>query len=173
MNTLLEKLTLENKPIITGNFNLNLIKYMQNIGVNQFLENFLSNNFIPQITLPARITEKIATLIDNIGLLHSSWLEKLGFLVHESLCSSKQLQENVVHLIILCTLWLYEVHVFVSSHTSSCTKWNMLPKDVWNMLPSNTVICCNFLIYGLKGYPRKGNPDVAFHGKLFITRHWS
>ena len=98
MNTLLEKLTLEKKPIITGNFNLNLIKYMQNIGVNQFLENFLSNNFIPQITLTARITEKIATLIDNIGLLHSSWLEKLGFLVHESLCSSKQLQENVVHL---------------------------------------------------------------------------
>ena len=31
MNTLLEKLTLENKPfIITDDFNLNLIKYMQN-----------------------------------------------------------------------------------------------------------------------------------------------
>ena len=47
MNTLLEKLTSENKPIITGEFNLNLIKYMQNTGVNQFLENILSNNFIP------------------------------------------------------------------------------------------------------------------------------
>ena len=66
MNTLLEKLTSENKPIITGDFNLNLIKYMQNTGVNQFLENILSNNFIPQITLPTRITEKTATLIDNI-----------------------------------------------------------------------------------------------------------
>ena len=66
MNTLLKKLTSENKPIITGNFNLNLIKYMQNTGVNQFLENILSNNFIPQITLPTRITEKTATLIDNI-----------------------------------------------------------------------------------------------------------
>ena len=54
MNTLLEKLTLEKKPIITGNFNLNLIKYMQNTEVNKFLENFLSNNFIPQITLPVR-----------------------------------------------------------------------------------------------------------------------
>ena len=54
MNTLLKKLTLENKPIITGNFNLNLIKYMQNTEVNKFLENFLSNNFIPQITLPVR-----------------------------------------------------------------------------------------------------------------------
>ena len=39
MNTLLEKLTLENKPsIITGDFNLNLIKYMQNTGENQFFE---------------------------------------------------------------------------------------------------------------------------------------
>ena len=67
MNALLEKLTSENKPsIITGDFNLNLIKYMQNTGVNQFLENILSNNFIPQITLPTRITEKTATLIDNI-----------------------------------------------------------------------------------------------------------
>ena len=66
MDALLEKLTSENKPIITGDFNLNLIKYMQNTGVNQFLENILSNNFIPQITLPTRITEKTATLIDNI-----------------------------------------------------------------------------------------------------------
>ena len=56
-------------------------------------------------------------------------LEKLGFLVHKSPCSSKQVQENVVHLVILCTLWLYEVHVFTSSCTSPCTKWNMLWKD--------------------------------------------
>ena len=57
----------ENKPsIITGDFNLNLIKYMQNTGVNQFFENILSNSFIPQITHPTRITEKTATLIDNI-----------------------------------------------------------------------------------------------------------
>ena len=57
------------------------------------------------------------------------WLEKLGFLVHESPCSLKQVQENVVRLVILCTLWLYEVHVFASSRTSPCTKWNMLQKD--------------------------------------------
>ena len=67
MNTLLEKLTSDNKPsMITGDFNLNLIKYMQKTGISQFLENILSNNFIPQITLPTRITEKTATLIDNI-----------------------------------------------------------------------------------------------------------
>ena len=62
MTTVLEKLTLENKrSIITGNFNLNPIKYMQNTGVNQFLEKILSNSFIPQITLPTSITYKTAT----------------------------------------------------------------------------------------------------------------
>ena len=41
------------KPsVISGDFNLNLIKYTQNRGVNQFLENILSNNFIPHVTLP-------------------------------------------------------------------------------------------------------------------------
>ena len=35
LNTLLKKITLENKPfIITGDFYLNLIKFMQNTGVN-------------------------------------------------------------------------------------------------------------------------------------------
>ena len=68
MNTLLEKLTLENKPsIITGNFNLNLIQYMPSTGAYQLLENILSNHFIPQITVPIRITEKTATLIDNLS----------------------------------------------------------------------------------------------------------
>ena len=65
--TTISKFTLENKPsIITSNFNLNLIKYMQNTGVNQFFENILSNNFSPQTIVPIRITEKTATLIDNI-----------------------------------------------------------------------------------------------------------
>ena len=47
-------------------FNLNLIKYTQNRGVNQFLENILSNSFIPHIILPTSVTEKLTTLIDNI-----------------------------------------------------------------------------------------------------------
>ena len=69
ITTILEKLILENRPsIITSDFNLNLIKYIQNTGVNQFFEKILSNSFIPQITLPTRITEKTATLIDNILL---------------------------------------------------------------------------------------------------------
>ena len=37
----------------------------------------------------------------------SPGLEKLGFLVHESLCSSKQVQENIVHLKILFNVLRY------------------------------------------------------------------
>ena len=63
LNTLLENLTLENIPsIITGDFNLNLIKCMQNTVVNKFLEKILSNNFVPQTTLLTRITEDINML---------------------------------------------------------------------------------------------------------------
>ena len=68
-----------------------------------------------------------------------SGLEKLGFLVHESPCSSKQVQENVVCLKILFTLRLSEVHVFTSSCTS-CTKWSIL-LERW----ISTIKFCNFL----------------------------
>ena len=48
-----------------GDFNVNLINYHKNRGTYEFLEQFFNHNFTPQITLPTRITEKIATLIDN------------------------------------------------------------------------------------------------------------
>ena len=52
--------------ILTGDFNLNLLKHAKSPGVSKFLENLLSHNFMPQITLPTRITEKTTTLIDNM-----------------------------------------------------------------------------------------------------------
>ena len=67
MNTLLSKLTIENKPsVISGDSNLNLIKYAQNRAVNQFLGDILSTNFISHTTLSTTVIEKWATLIDNI-----------------------------------------------------------------------------------------------------------
>ena len=63
MKILLNKVSLENKrSLIVGEFNLNLIKYRQITGVNQFLEVTLTNNFTPQITLPTRINQKPANL---------------------------------------------------------------------------------------------------------------
>ena len=43
----------------------------------------------------------------NLGGLRSSFIDRAGKIVfsgHESQCSEKQVQENVVHLVILCTL---------------------------------------------------------------------
>ena len=67
ITSLLGKLKTENKAtIVAGEFNLNMMKYTQVRGAHQFLETLLSDNFIPQITLPTRVTKNSVTLIDNI-----------------------------------------------------------------------------------------------------------
>ena len=59
----------------------------------------------------------------------TSGLEKLGFLVNKNLCSSKQVQENVVCLVIFCFLLCYKVKVIPSPCISLCTKSNRLWKE--------------------------------------------
>ena len=67
LTDILTKIKNENKNIILmGDFNVNLINYYKNRGTYEFLEQLFNHNFTPQITLPTRITEKTATLIDNI-----------------------------------------------------------------------------------------------------------
>ena len=44
-------------------------------GTYEFLEQLINHNFTPQITLPSRITEKTATLVDNIAKHKSIILE--------------------------------------------------------------------------------------------------
>ena len=69
MKKLLNKISLEKKrSLIVGDFNLNLIKYRQITGVNQFLEVMLTNNFIIQTTLPTQINQNSATINDIIFL---------------------------------------------------------------------------------------------------------
>ena len=78
MEELLRVITHENKNcILTGDFNLNLIEHAKSLGVTKFLENLLSHNFMPQITLPARVTEKTAALIDNI-LINNKALNRIS-----------------------------------------------------------------------------------------------
>ena len=52
--------------VVTGDFNIDLLKIRTKPIVNDFFETFLSNGFIPKISLPTRITERSAKLIDNI-----------------------------------------------------------------------------------------------------------
>ena len=67
MTNTLFKLHKENKEIyICGDFNINLLKYDEDIVVQEFYNLMTSNGFIPQITPPTRITDYSMTLIDNI-----------------------------------------------------------------------------------------------------------
>ena len=67
LENLLNKIQTEKKfSVLAGDFNLNLIKYSKTTGINQFLGIVLSHNFMPQITLPTRVTGRTATPIDNI-----------------------------------------------------------------------------------------------------------
>ena len=52
--------------IITGDFNINLMNINSTPSTNNFLDLMLAEKYLPQITLPTRITKTTATLIDNI-----------------------------------------------------------------------------------------------------------
>ena len=52
--------------IIAGDFNIDLLKIRERPIINDYFETIISNGFIPKISLPTRITDTSATLIDNI-----------------------------------------------------------------------------------------------------------
>ena len=51
---------------ILGDFNINLLKIKERQVFNEFLENIMAYGFYPTVTLPTRLSESSATLIDNI-----------------------------------------------------------------------------------------------------------
>lgn len=52
--------------IICGDFNVNFLKANNHKATREFIEELFSINLYPLITKPSRITERSATLIDNI-----------------------------------------------------------------------------------------------------------
>ena len=52
--------------LITGDLNIDLLKYQSNPNTASFLDNMIVKNLIPKITKPTRKTETSATLIDHI-----------------------------------------------------------------------------------------------------------
>ena len=57
---------LHSDVILVGDFNINLLKYNDQVGSKMFLQHMFSIGMIPNITLPTRITDSTATLIDNV-----------------------------------------------------------------------------------------------------------
>lgn len=52
--------------IICGDFNIDLMKHMQNTNSSEFLNSILALSLYPSITCPTRFSNNTATLIDNI-----------------------------------------------------------------------------------------------------------
>jgi len=67
LNIVLEKVKQENKTVvITGDLNIDLLKYNTDNQTTQFVDMLISNNLTPRVTLPTRITNTSATLIDHM-----------------------------------------------------------------------------------------------------------
>ena len=80
---LLEKASKENKPLILlGDFNINLLKSDSDNSVSNFLDILGSFSLLPQIILPARLTNTSKTLIDNIFIDSSSFQVSSGNLIY-------------------------------------------------------------------------------------------
>ena len=63
----IETLQKENKTLIlVGDLNINLLSVNDNPEIASYLDLMLSNNLLPAITLPTRVTSSSATLIDHI-----------------------------------------------------------------------------------------------------------
>ena len=55
-----------NEIIITGDMNLDLLRYEVHAGTSNYLDLLISHNLLPVITIPTRIKHRSATLIDHI-----------------------------------------------------------------------------------------------------------
>ena len=51
---------------MTGDFNIDLIKFDLNNNTNEYLNTVIKNNFIPTVLLPTRVTSHTCTLMDHI-----------------------------------------------------------------------------------------------------------
>ena len=60
------ELTKGTNSYIMGDFNMDLLKLSAHKPTSDFMENFTSRGFFPLISLPTRITDTTASLIDNI-----------------------------------------------------------------------------------------------------------
>ena len=69
LSIIMDKINMKRRPLLTfmtGDFNIDLLKSSTHTFTNDFLNIMNSYSFLPTIKSPTRITESLATLIDNI-----------------------------------------------------------------------------------------------------------
>ena len=62
----LQQISMENKLVLLGNFNINLLNFSDVDSVKNFVDTLQSSFLLPGISLPTRVTATSSTLIDNI-----------------------------------------------------------------------------------------------------------
>jgi len=84
MTDLFQTLRNQENVIITGDFNINLLKYKEESSTNDFLDLIMSCGYVPKITLPTRLGEKSGTLIDNffVKISRNLCTAKAGILIN-------------------------------------------------------------------------------------------
>ena len=65
LNNIISQISDNTLAIVLGDININLLSE-NNVKINEYLNNFLTSNFIPCITLPTRIRNHSISLIDHI-----------------------------------------------------------------------------------------------------------
>ena len=78
LNPILTKLNNPNQEfILTGDFNINLLKVHQRPIIGEFFDSLTSKGIYPHITLPTRLAEKSGSLIDNFFCKFSTVMEDI------------------------------------------------------------------------------------------------
>ena len=76
MNAIFDKLKNFKNVVLTGDFNINLLNFKIDSSVDYFIDNLMSNGYLPKITIPTRLTQRKGTLIDNFFVKFSESLSK-------------------------------------------------------------------------------------------------
>ena len=82
-----------NKIILSGDFNINMLKISEKIMYANFFDMLTTNSLLPNITCPTRITKTSATLIDNI------FFNSLGDIVFFETIANKSISDIKSYLV--------------------------------------------------------------------------
>ena len=68
MEEILQNYNNKGNVLLSGDFNIDLLKIQERPIYHKFLEVLISNSYIPKLTIPTRLAENSKTLIDNIAV---------------------------------------------------------------------------------------------------------
>jgi hypothetical protein len=140
-NHLMNSLRNYKNVIITGDFNLDLLKFRVNGNISQFLDCIISNSYFPKITYPTRLTHRQGTLIDNFftkftenfndttaGILVSQISDHLPYFITLDHLQSSKLSHKHIRL---SSSSLHDFQNFKAELQSDamCEKFNSIASD--------------------------------------------